>query len=177
MYPRPMELRLRNGRRVVKGARIAIPLVALGLLAAGIAATPSQKTVTPPAKKKIDFNRDVRPILDKCLSCHGHDSGARRAGLRLDMHASATSVLADGKRAIVPGYPEQSELIARVDSTDKYSLMPPPSSNRILSAEDRATLTEWILEGAEYKQHWAFVKPVRPPLPKVAFKSWPYNSI
>jgi hypothetical protein len=55
--------------------------------------------------------------------------------------------------------------------------MPPPSSNRILSDEEKATLKQWILEGAEYKPHWAFVAPVRPPVPAVSRKNWPANPI
>ncbi|HWA83256.1 MAG TPA: DUF1549 domain-containing protein, partial [Fimbriimonadaceae bacterium] len=144
----------------------------LGIFAAGISAIPAA-----PKKKKIDFNRDVRPIIDKCLTCHGHDPKAVMAGLRLDVRESATSKLKDGKIAIVPGHPEQSELIARINSTDDDEKMPPPSSNKILSAEDKATLKLWIEEGAEYKQHWAFVAPVRPPQPSVKLKSWPRNPI
>lgn len=143
----------------------------LGIFAAGISAFP------PSPKKKIDFNRDIRPIIDKCLTCHGHDPKAVMAGLRLDVRESAISKLKDGKIAIVPGHPEQSELITRINSTDDDEKMPPPSSNKVLSAEDKALLKLWIEEGAEYKKHWAFVAPVRPPLPSVKLKSWPKNAI
>lgn len=128
-------------------------------------------------KAKVEFNRDVRPILDKCLSCHGHDPKAIQAGLRLDSREGATKRLADGVRAIVPGHPELSELIARINDKTPAMRMPPPSSNRILSAEDKATLKEWIAQGAEYKRHWAFVKPVRFSPPRVLLKTWPRNPI
>lgn len=171
----------RGVRRSGTGAaalRYLWPFLSIGVLAVGLAATPSpSKTDKAVKKKKIEFNRDVRPILDKCLSCHGHDPKAIQAGLRLDLRDGATKKLADGLFAIVPGHPEKSELINRINSADKDSLMPPPSSNRILSVEDKATLKEWILEGAEYKPHWAFVKPVRPPVPAVSQKSWPHNPI
>lgn len=143
----------------------------LGLFVAGISAIPS----TP--KKKIEFNRDIRPIIEKCLTCHGHDPKQVMAGLRLDVRDSAVSKLSDGKFAIVPGHPERSELIARINSTDPDEKMPPPSSNKILSDEEKGLLRTWILEGAEYKKHWAFVAPVRPALPVVKLKNWPRNPI
>jgi hypothetical protein len=143
----------------------------LGAFVAGISAIPA----TP--RKKIDYNRDIRPIIDKCLTCHGHDPKAIMAGLRLDIRDGAIKKLADGKFAIVPGHPEQSELITRINSTDPDEKMPPPSSNKVISAEDKALLKLWIEEGAEYKPHWAFVAPVRPPLPAVKLKTWPRNGI
>ena len=157
-----------------------IPLGCLVLVAAGIWAKPTLNQ--PPARehvpaRKIDFNRDVRPILDKCLSCHGHDPKAIRAGLRLDNREGAIKRLEDGKQAIVPGHPELSALIQRINAKEKADLMPPLSSNRILSESDKTTLSEWVAEGAEYKPHWAFVRPVRPPAPKVSQGTWPRNSI
>ena len=143
----------------------------IGALAAGLYAVPSQPKPAK-TKKQIDFNRDIRPIVDKCLACHGHDPKTVLAGLRLDTRDGATMKLADGKAAIVPGHPERSELVKRVNSSSKDDLMPPPSSNKILSAEEKKLLTIWIAEGAEYKEHWAFVAPVRPPLPTVKLKSW-----
>ena len=131
-----------------------LPIASLCVLAAGIFATAQHVPTALKKPKKTDFNRDIRPILDKCLSCHGHDPKAIQAGLRLDLRSGATKLLADGQRAIVPGHPEQSELIRRINATDKYSLMPPPSSNRILSVEEKATLKEWIEQGAEYKPHY-----------------------
>jgi hypothetical protein len=128
-------------------------------------------------KKKIDFNRDVRPIIDKCLSCHGHDPKAVQAGLRLDKRDDAIKALADGNHAIVPGKPDQSMMIQRIESKDNDLKMPPPDSNKILSAEDKKILREWVAEGAEYKPHWAFVAPVRPPVPQVKNARWPQNPI
>ena len=75
------------------------------------------------------------------------------------------------------GHAESSELIRRISAADTAELMPPPSSNRILSDEDKATLKAWIDQGAEYKQHWAFVKPTRPPIPHVRQSAWPKNPI
>ncbi|HWD38122.1 MAG TPA: DUF1553 domain-containing protein [Fimbriimonas sp.] len=158
--------------------RVVLPMASICALAVAIWATPSGGSKAFIKKKnKIEFNRDVRPILDKCLSCHGHDPKQVQAGLRLDKRDGAIKVLGDGKQAIVPGHPEKSELITRIYESDKDMLMPPPSSNRVLSPEDKQVLKDWIAEGAEYKQHWAFVKPVRPPLPQVKLKSWPTNDI
>jgi len=157
--------------------RLFIPLTCLGLLGIGVSALgPGPKKLVP-KKEKLDFNRDIRPIIDKCLTCHGRDPKAVMAGLRIDKREVATAKLADGKIAIVPGHPEQSELVRRIYSTDPDVIMPPPSSNKILTPDEKATLKEWIAEGAEYKPHWAFVPPVRWPLPAVQDKNWPRNPI
>ncbi len=128
------------------------------------------------ATKKIDFNRDVRMTLTKCFTCHGPDNGEGVAGLRLDNHEGATKALPSGNRAIVPGKPEESELVKRIHADD-YLKMPPEASNKTLSAEEKQVLTEWIKQGAEYKEHWAFVRPVKPDLPKVSDPTWVRNGI
>ena len=156
--------------------RHLIILASIGVFATGLYALP-EKPKPATAKKKIDFNRDIRPIVDKCLACHGHDPKAVMAGLRLDVREGAIKKLDDGKFGIVPGHPEKSELIKRINTTDKYALMPPPSSNKIISAEEKKLLALWIEEGAEFKQHWSFVPPVRPVPPKTKLKSWIKNPI
>jgi len=135
------------------------------------------KHAPKPVKKTIDYNRDVRPIISKCFTCHGHDPKQIQAGLRLDVADGAYMKLKDGRFAIVPGHPEKSELIERVFAKEDYALMPPKSSNKILTKEEKETLRTWIAEGAEYKEHWAFVKPVRPVVPTVKQTAWPKNSI
>lgn len=127
-------------------------------------------------QRRIDFNRDVRMTLTKCFTCHGPDNGEGVAGLRLDSFSGATKSLGSGRRAIVPGRPEESELVKRIHADD-YSKMPPESSNKTLSEDEKKTLVEWIRQGAEYKEHWAFVKPVRPDLPRVKDSRWPKNAI
>ncbi|MEI8281960.1 MAG: DUF1549 domain-containing protein, partial [Armatimonadota bacterium] len=146
------------------------------ILATGLYALPSGPKAAK-AKKKIDFNRDIRPIVDKCLACHGHDPKTVLAGLRLDTREGATKKLADGRAAIVPGNSGKSEMMRRVLTTDKNEIMPPPSSNKILSADDKKLLKLWIEEGAEYKQHWAFVAPVRMAPPITKLKTWAKTSI
>ncbi len=130
------------------------------------------------AKKTIDFNRDVRPILaGKCFTCHGNDVATSKAGLRLDSKDHAFKPLKSGDIAIVPGKPEASELVRRILSKDESELMPPPETKKFLTPEEKAILKQWILEGAEYKSHWAFVAPTRPELPVIKNKSWVRNPI
>jgi mono/diheme cytochrome c family protein len=115
------------------------------------------------AAEKVDYNFDVRPILsDNCFRCHGPDAKSRQAGLRLDRAESAYA------QAIVRGKPGESEMIARVTSTDPSYRMPPASVHKQLSGAEIAILRKWIEEGAEYKPHWAFIAPKKAAPPKVA---------
>jgi Protein of unknown function (DUF1553)/Protein of unknown function (DUF1549)/Concanavalin A-like lectin/glucanases superfamily/Planctomycete cytochrome C len=148
----------------------------LSIPGTGIAAqTRVQKPIAP--APKLDYNRDIRPILAaKCFACHGADEKGRMASLRLDMRPDAVKKLSDGKCAIVPGKPALSEVIKRINMKGP-GIMPPADSQKTLNAEDRAMLTRWVAEGAEYRQHWAFVKPVRPTPPAVHLKTWVKNPI
>jgi len=104
------------------------------------------------ADGKLDFNRDVRPILsDKCFQCHGPDEKTLKGDVRLDERSSAVSA-----KAIVPGSPELSEALARILSDDPDEIMPPPKTKKTVSPADAEILRRWIAEGAEYKGHWAF---------------------
>lgn len=107
---------------------------------------------------RVEFNRDVRPILsDKCFFCHGPDASHRKGDLRLDLREEA---LRSG--AIVPGNLAGSSLLQRIDHEDPEEQMPPPASKRTLSAAQKDTLRRWISQGAEYQKHWAFLPPRRP---------------
>ncbi len=128
----------------------------------------------------IDYNRHVKPILsDRCFSCHGPDKGKTEAGLRLDIREAAYAELPEtpGKKAIVPGSLRNSEVFKRIISTDPDYLMPEPKSHLTLNAYEKAVLIKWIEKGAEYKPHWAFIKPVKPFLPEIEKKDWPKNPI
>lgn len=133
------------------------------------------------AENGISYNFQIRPLLsDKCFACHGPDANKREAGLRLDIAESAYAPLRDspGKFAIVPGKPEQSELFLRITSPDSAAQMPPPESHLgALNAEEIALFRQWILEGAKYEKHWAFLKPEKKALPKIKDKNWPKNEI
>lgn len=116
---------------------------------------------------EVDFNRDVRPIIsENCLACHGFDKESRKADLRLDTLAGATSDLG-GYAAIVPGKPDESELIRRIASTDEGEIMPPADSHKKpLKPEDIALLTKWVEQGAKWGKHWSFEPPRRGDIPE-----------
>src|SRR5688572_23326943 len=110
------------------------------------------------AEERVDFNRDIRPILsENCFACHGPDQETREADLRLDKRDEALI-----KNAFVPGKPDQSSLIERVTSEDPDVQMPPPDSRKKLTPKQRELLRRWIADGAEYQRHWAYVPPVEP---------------
>ncbi len=107
---------------------------------------------------EVGFNRDIRPILSNhCFACHGPDEKKREAKLRLDVRENAIEER-DGVRAIVPGKPDESELIIRILTHDRDELMPPPKSKKpAVTAAQVATLRRWIEQGAKYESHWAFM--------------------
>ncbi|MBL8203521.1 MAG: DUF1549 domain-containing protein [Blastocatellia bacterium] len=120
---------------------------------------------------KIDFNRDIRPILsDKCFACHGPDAAAKKIKLRLDSEPAALT-------AIAPGKPEESKLIKRITHKDETLRMPPVDSGRTLAPREIELLTEWIRQGANWQSHWSFIPPIRPALPPVKNTAWPKNAI
>ncbi|HQR32054.1 MAG TPA: DUF1549 domain-containing protein [Blastocatellia bacterium] len=128
--------------------------------------------------RRIDFNRDIRPILsDKCFVCHGPDATAKKIKLRLDSETSASADLGRGRRAIVPGDVEKSLLVQRITHSDDTMRMPPVDSGRKLTPAEIELLTEWIRQGARWQQHWSFVTPTRPALPTVKNTAWPKNEI
>lgn len=91
--------------------------------------------------QKVDFNRDVRPIISNhCLACHGPDDAKRQAGLRLDDPDVATKILESGHAAIVAGNASASELVARITSDDESVRMPPAEFSKPLTPSEIATL-------------------------------------
>jgi hypothetical protein len=125
-----------------------------------------------------DFSREVRPILARhCFKCHGPDDKARKAKLHLEGRAAALQGGKSGLPAIVPGKADESELVRRIFATDATELMPPPAVKNPLSERDKQVLRRWIAAGAEYQQHWAFVRPRQAPLPPVRQADWPRNPI
>ena len=121
--------------------------------------------------KEVDFTKQVRPILSEyCFHCHGPDKGTREAKLRLDLSAGALKDLG-GYSAVVPGKPEESELVFRLHSDDKDELMPPPETGKVLSNEQKKILEDWIKQGAIYEEHWSFLPISNPPLPQTNQKT------
>jgi hypothetical protein len=123
------------------------------------------------------FNRDIRPILsDKCFNCHGPDKNNRKAKLRLDTQEGAYAERS-GKFPVVPGKPDESEVIRRITTKDHDDLMPPAEANKTLSAQEIDLLKRWIAQGAKYEGHWAYIPPQRAPVPAVKNTRWPRNDI
>ena len=134
---------------------LLIPLMVFGL--------PGSLRAAP-----LQFNRDIRPILsDNCFACHGPDSAARKANLRLDHRELALAGGKSGHPALVPVEPGKSELLKRITSKDPDELMPPPKSGKQLTPAQMATLKTWIAEGAPYQGHWAFTPALRVAPPTV----------
>ncbi len=154
-----------HGEQLTSGLRCVVSLFAI--------------LMTPPicaaadGRDSPEYNRDVRPIFaENCLACHGADPETREADLRLDVRDDAISA-----GAIVPGQPDDSELIARITTDDPDLLMPPPGSKKALTAEQKEILRRWVAEGAEFQTHWSFKPPVRPQPPQVRNGAWPKNDI
>ncbi len=118
---------------------------------------------------KIEFNRDIRPILsDACFHCHGPDKNTRESGLRLDLRDEALKESKLGERPIVPGKPELSDLVRRILTDDTDEQMPPPKAHKVLTAAQKEVIRNWIAQGAEYQMHWAYLPIQRPPVPTLA---------
>jgi hypothetical protein len=116
------------------------------------------------AAEPIRFNRDIRPILsDACWHCHG--PGTRKAELRLDHFDDAVKETASGVKPIVPGKPDDSELVRRIFAADEGERMPPADSHKTLTPAQKELLRRWIAEGAKYEKHWSFETPHEPQVP------------
>jgi len=114
----------------------------------------------------VDFTNEVRPILSEyCFHCHGPDKSTRKAKLRLDLSEGALADLG-GYSAVIPGKPEDSELMFRLHSEDEDELMPPPENGKSLTNEQKKILEDWIREGARYQEHWSFLPIDDPQVPE-----------
>jgi len=134
----------------------ALLCLALIALQSALAAAQSQPADSTP---KLDYNRDIRPILaNHCFACHGPDSGNRQADLRLDQRQPAIDL-----QAIAPGSLSKSKLISRIHTEDASEIMPPPENKKPLTAAQIQLLETWIEQGAEYQTHWAYIPPTSSP--------------
>jgi hypothetical protein len=137
-----------------------------GGAALGLAAWLAVAGLPACAGDDIRYNRDIRPILaDTCFRCHG--PGQKKAGLRLDRRDAALAEAESGAVPIVPGRPDESELVRRIFADDPDEVMPPPSSKKRLTREQRERLRRWVASGAEYEKHWALQAPEKAAVPKV----------
>jgi mono/diheme cytochrome c family protein len=127
---------------------------------------------------KISFNRSIQPILsENCYPCHGPDSGARKASLRLDRKENALAPHEKFGPAIFPGQPDKSPLVKKIEAKNPKDRMPPPEAHKTLKPEQIALLREWVRQGAEYEQHWSFIAPKPQNVPEVRQKEWVRNAI
>jgi len=127
----------------------------------------------------VDFNFHIKPILsDRCFPCHGPDKNALEGDLRLHLEGDALNkTLSSGQRAFVPFSPRQSEAHRRMRSADPEQQMPPPEFQRRVTPYEIALVAKWIDQGAEYKQHWAFIEAVKSPVPELEGEDWCRNPI
>lgn len=128
----------------------------------------------------VDYNFHIKPILsDNCYTCHGPDANKRKAGLRLDLEATALAELPEnpGNYAIVPGKTSKSLLYHHINSEDPEQQMPPPESNLKLTAHEKKLLGKWIAQGAKFQKHWAYIPPKKEVLPINRLASWEQNEI
>lgn len=122
---------------------------------------------------RVDFYRDIQPVMaDACFRCHGFDEKARKARLRLDVREEALKPAKSGAIPIVPGQPEASELIARLFAENEDDRMPPAEIHKTLTPAQKELFRRWIAEGAEYRDHWAFLPPVETEPPPVIQLRW-----
>ncbi|MEZ6137417.1 MAG: DUF1549 domain-containing protein [Pirellulaceae bacterium] len=150
-------------------------VVAFPLTASGLTAILSAFAFTSVlwADQPLEYNRDIRPILsDHCFACHGADSAAREADLRLDVRDAA---IAGG--VLEPGDAEASALVARITSSDSDLRMPPPETKKTLTAEQIDLLRRWVDAGAIYQPHWSFIAPQPAQPPQVEDDAWVKNDI
>jgi Protein of unknown function (DUF1553)/Protein of unknown function (DUF1549)/Concanavalin A-like lectin/glucanases superfamily/Planctomycete cytochrome C len=128
--------------------------------------------VTADPAAPISFNETIQPILaQNCYHCHGPDSGTRKPKdepLRFDREKFAFLPRENGKPVMIPGDPAASKLIQVLHSKDVTEVMPPPESHNQLTPEDKVLIERWVAQGAKYEEHWSFIAPVKPPIPRVA---------
>jgi hypothetical protein len=119
----------------------------------------------PLIRAEVSFNRDIRPIMaDTCFRCHGPDKNARMMGLRLDIRDEALKTTKSGVTPIVPGDPDHSAIIQRVFAADR-KIMPPAAAHKELTPAQKATIRQWVAEGAKYEGHWAYQPVQHYPVP------------
>ncbi len=129
------------------------------------------------ADAEIRFNRDIRSILsNKCYTCHGPDKNSREGDLRLDVESLAKADRG-GYFVIDSVHPAKSELLARITTEDEDDVMPPHGEGKALTSQEVALLTKWVESGAEWEGHWAYLPPVKAPVPEVENPDWRRNAV
>ena len=148
-----------------------------------LALLPFLVTASFAAEEKVEFNRDIRPIVaENCFHCHGPDPGTRKVGLRLDTEAGFFAPRIDKKGheeppTVIKGQPDKSTLFQRMLSKDEDEIMPPPETHKKLLPDQIALVRRWIEQGAPWQPHWSLVAPQKTALPEVADATWSKNPI
>src|SRR5262252_1784565 len=144
----------------------------------GASAQAVPKTSVKKAATKLSFNQTIQPILsENCYPCHGPDPGARKAKLRLDRAEFAYAPHDKSGPAIIPGQPDRSPLVHKIEARNPKDRMPPPEAHKTLKPEQIALLREWVKQGSVYEEHWSFLAPKPQAVPEVKQKDWVRNAI
>ena len=176
-----------RGRRLISLLERGVSCLLGGWLCLSLFATarPGEAKPAPVPEenaKKLSFNDTIQPILsENCYACHGPDPGARKAGLRLDRGEFAFAPHQDSHEkyepAIIPGNPDKSPLVHRIETKNVKDRMPPPEAHKTLKPEQIALLREWVKQGAQYEELWSFLPPKHQPIPAVTHGEWVRNAI
>ncbi len=173
---------MRSKHKLTQG--VSRPLLTMAVAMVGVIAVVvfyaarQRHRVNSADSAKVSFNDTIQPILsENCYACHGLDSAARKANLRLDRADFAYAPHGQMGPAIIPGKPDKSPLIRRIESKDPKQRMPPEESHRTLEPGQIAALREWVKEGAHYEPHWSFVAAKLPMIPATKNQQWPRNDI
>jgi hypothetical protein len=130
------------------------------------------ETTAGAGNRAISYLKEVRPILAQhCFQCHGPDEAARKGRLRLDLKEHALAER-KGRAVIAPGQLPRSLAWERITARDDSQRMPPPGKAEPLKEKHIATLKAWIEQGAKWEDHWSFIPPVKPAIPKVSNQAW-----
>jgi hypothetical protein len=157
---------------------VVVLLAAISTLAPGFALRSDALSDDKPARPAtaeshpVSYLKEVRPILAQhCFQCHGPDEAARKGKLRLDLKENAFAER-KGKHVIAPGKLQGSIVWERITTDNDSRRMPPAGQAEPLSQKQVATLKAWIQQGAKWEDHWSFLPPTKPALPKVSNKNW-----
>jgi mono/diheme cytochrome c family protein len=146
---------------------LSLLLIAASIVVGTVTGAAASKAASQALPARVDYSRDIRPVISvNCFACHGPDTAARQANLRLDVRAEAVKDRG-GVRAITPGNPGASRIYARISAKEPAARMPPPGSGHTLTSHQIQLLRRWIEQDAPYAEHWAFQKPKRPAVPGV----------
>ena len=160
------------------------PAAVLFILPLAFVSNSSAQTTAPVSIRsnirtpKLSFNQTIQPILsENCYACHGPDPGARKAKLRLDRAEFAYAPHDKSGPAIIPGHPEKSPLVRKIEAKNPKDRMPPPEAHKTLKPEQIVLLRQWVKQGAVYEEHWSFIAPKPQSVPQVKQKEWVRNAI